>query len=345
MKILIAGYYGFGNLGDELILSCVLDQLRGRYKSPDICVLSADPAETKKNHHVRSISRWNPFLFLREMWNADFVIVGGGGLLQNKTSQRSLLYYLSIVGLARLFKTPVMLYALGVEFLAGRTSKRLVGWLLNSPLVKITVRDQTSAQVLSGLGIPEEKINVTADPVFARSATVPTRERYSFDSPSVLLIPRFPCPPSGRRLFAVLGRILKDQRKMNVKGVLFQPKSEFPFLTHFNGESILTEQDFINDLSTEDLAKQVGNYDWVVSARFHGLVLAALAGRPFIGIGDEHKVGRLCASMGMPYLPWDAQEEHIQAALHLLSQKSAESMHAFVQRLRQSALRTSEFVG
>ena len=55
--------------------------------------------------------------------------------------------------------------------------------------------------------------------------------------------------------------------------------------------------------------------DLVVSARYHGLVLAALAGRPFIGVGDAEKTGRLCEIMKMPFVGWNASRQELEAAL------------------------------
>lgn len=344
MKILIAGYYGFGNLGDELILSCILSQLRDRYKTPGVCVLSSNPTETSCTHRVSAVSRWNPFVVLYQLWKADFVVVGGGGLLQNQTSQRSLLYYLGIVGLARLLGAPVVLYALGVESLNGERVKRIVSWLFRSPLVTITVRDEASARILIEAGIPVQKIHVTADPVFSKTLDASPNARYVSHLPSVLLIPRFPCPPAGRTVFAILGRILKDQKKMNVRGLLFQPQMETPFLSSFNGEAILSEQDFLSGLTWDEMVSEVPKFDWVISARFHGLVLAALVGRPFIGVGDENKVGRLCHLLHMPFLPWNADEREIHEALYRVSLKSSTAFDEPVTRLRNSARQTAEFI-
>ena len=146
-------------------------------------------------------------------------------------------------------------------------------------------------------------------------------------------------------MFAILARILRDERRMNIRGILFQPKMERPYLASFNGESILSEEDFLEDLSLDDIASRVAQFDWVVSARFHGLVLAALGGRPFIGVGDSHKVGRLCEMLKMPFLPWGSSESAIHAAVEKLALKSFDAQSAQVDRLREAALQTANHVG
>ncbi len=341
MKVLIAGYYGFGNLGDELILSSIVSQLKTRYSTLDVTVLSADPESTQSHHQIRAVSRWNPLAIIAALWRNDVLILGGGGLLQNKTSDRSLIYYLSLVGFARVLQCPVVLYAMGVESLNGTFLRSLTRALLSSSSVTITVRDEASKQILSEIGVPAASIAITADPVFARAAGAPAHERYGNQGAAALLIPRFPCPSSGRTLFAIAGRILREEKKMNVDGMLFQPQTETAYVQDFNGESILSAQNFLSGLSFDEMAAQVGNYDWVISARFHGLVLAALAGKPFIGIGDPHKVGRLCARMKMPYLPWNASESEILHAIDKMLLKASDSQAIEIERLRASALQTS----
>ncbi len=344
MKILISGYYGFGNLGDELILSSIILQLRERYGQPAITVLSQNPEDTMSTHGIKAVSRWNPFVVIREIWRNDVFLLGGGGLLQNATSSRSLLYYMALIAAARLLRCPTVLFAMGVESVHGRLIRWLLGKVLTGENIKITVRDDGSKAILKQVGIDPSKIHVTADPVFARPVSATPKDRYSVGA-SALLIPRFPCPAIGRRLFAIAGRILKDEKKIRVRGLLFQPQIEKDFLRRFDGESILSEQDFFGDLTLEDMVNQIPQHDWIISARFHGLVLAALAGKPFIGVGDAHKVGRICDLMRMPFLPWHASEEEIVAAIDRLARKNGDVQRAVVAQLRSSALQTTLHVG
>ena len=100
-RILISGYYGFNNAGDEAILRLMIDNLRARCPEAGLTILSHNPEDTARRYGVRSVNRMNPFLILREILHCDLLISGGGSLLQDATSQRSLLYYLSILNLAQ----------------------------------------------------------------------------------------------------------------------------------------------------------------------------------------------------------------------------------------------------
>src|SRR5258706_6035396 len=88
-QILIAGYYGAGNFGDEICLAGLVSEIRATRSETGITVLSHDPAQTQKMHSVESVSYVSPREILASLWNADAVLLGGGGLLQDKTSARS----------------------------------------------------------------------------------------------------------------------------------------------------------------------------------------------------------------------------------------------------------------
>lgn len=343
IKIAVAGYYGFGNVGDELLLSTIVSQLRDRYRNVQITVFSANPPQTQVAYGVRSVYRWDPISLVQEIWRSDFLVVGGGGLLQNQTSNLSLFYYLGLVLTACVLRCPTVLYAVGVEQLKGTWARWLTRFALNSNRVKITVRDQASQDSLIELGIPSHRIALTADPAFLFRPEKPATARYGDYEFSALLIPRFPCPPQAASVFSAFHQILRA-KNAGVKALLFQPSHESRFVAA-DGACGIPTADFIGDTATADIARKIGEFDIVVSARFHGLLLAALAGRPFIGVGDPNKVGRLCVSFGMPYLPWDASVEDVRQALSAVSGKKDVSFDAQIEQSRRFAQHTVHFVG
>ena len=84
-KILISGYYGFNNVGDEAILKGLIEGIK-RVEGPiDIVVLSQHPEFTSKKHEVRSIKRTNLLHIFKEMKNMDLLVSGGGSLFQDVT--------------------------------------------------------------------------------------------------------------------------------------------------------------------------------------------------------------------------------------------------------------------
>ena len=85
-KILLLGYYGFGNAGDELILLSLLNEIKHITPETRITVLSNNPHKTSRDYGVRAVNRRNPLALVKEIWATDVVVLGGGGLLQDTTS-------------------------------------------------------------------------------------------------------------------------------------------------------------------------------------------------------------------------------------------------------------------
>ena len=103
-KIVISGYYGFANAGDEAMLTAIIKSLRSTEKSVELTVISGNPEMTSAQHQVNSIHRFNFFEIIKSLHGCDLLISGGGSLLQDVTSMRSLLYYLSILALGVILK-------------------------------------------------------------------------------------------------------------------------------------------------------------------------------------------------------------------------------------------------
>jgi polysaccharide pyruvyl transferase CsaB len=162
-KVIISGYYGCGNLGDEAILTALVERLRVRWPELELIVLSGAPAETAKVHRVQAINRWNFFRVARELRSADCLISGGGGLLQDRTSWRSLLYYLGIIGLAQALGRPVFIIGQGLGPLRRRWLQRLAQRRLRRVSYAL-LRDEASAQLLQeDWGLPSDHLTRGGD--------------------------------------------------------------------------------------------------------------------------------------------------------------------------------------
>ena len=101
--VAILGYYGFGNLGDELLLESVVCLLKANgIRSDRIAVFSASPQETSSRLGVSSFDRWNLFEITKVLRSSRSLLLGGGGLFQDVTSSRTCLYYWAAIRLARI---------------------------------------------------------------------------------------------------------------------------------------------------------------------------------------------------------------------------------------------------
>ncbi len=162
----ISGYYGYGNSGDEALLSAMVSHLKEKFPGMRICVLSKDPAKTKAEHGVEAINRYNVYGIFKAIKNAGLFISGGGSLLQDVTSSRSLKYYLSLIHAAKKRNVPVMLYANGIGPITKEKNRKAVAKVLNG-LSAITLREKASLLELESLGVNTENAMVTADPALS----------------------------------------------------------------------------------------------------------------------------------------------------------------------------------
>src|SRR5690625_4230984 len=151
-KILISGYYGFDNAGDDSVLYGIISSLQKRDDALTFSVLSNRPEETERAFGVKAYNRWNITEVIRQLKKHDLLLMGGGSLLQDATSPRSVLYYLGIVLAAKWYRKPVVFYAQGIGPISKKISKWLIRRIVNKVDV-ITVRDDQSGQDLKELGV------------------------------------------------------------------------------------------------------------------------------------------------------------------------------------------------
>ncbi|SMF67018.1 polysaccharide pyruvyl transferase CsaB [Paenibacillus uliginis N3/975] len=166
--IVISGYYGFKNSGDEAVLKSILTALEEQGKAAGIMiepvVLSIDPEWTSKMYGVRSVHRMQLGEVRRAIKESDGLISGGGSLLQDATSPKTIPYYLAIIKMAQWLRKPTFVYAQGV----GPVNRKIFNPMIRSVFRKcsyISVRDVQSGELLQSMGIRAEDIHVVPDPV------------------------------------------------------------------------------------------------------------------------------------------------------------------------------------
>ena len=140
MKILLSGYYGFDNAGDDAVLFAIVQALREMVKDGKITVLSNQPEKTAKEFGVNAVNRWGKKEIFRAVRNCDVLISGGGSLLQDVTSKNGILYYLGIIKLAQMLGKKVMVYAQGIGPIREPRNRKLTAKILYK-VQAITVRD------------------------------------------------------------------------------------------------------------------------------------------------------------------------------------------------------------
>nr|WP_316046858.1 polysaccharide pyruvyl transferase family protein [Planococcus glaciei] len=104
MRIVLSGYYGFDNVGDEAILYAIIQSLKEYYPEIGIVVLSNKPEKTARTYGVEAVNRWNVAEVAKAIKAADGLISGGGSLLQDETGRKSIPYYAGVMKIAQFLK-------------------------------------------------------------------------------------------------------------------------------------------------------------------------------------------------------------------------------------------------
>ena len=304
-NIVVSGYYGSKNAGDEAMLAAMIEVLSDMDPKVNITVISADVDDTVKRHGVKAVSWMNFGEIIGAIRRADILLSGGGSLLQNVTSGRSLYYYLAIIGLAQFLGKPVMLYAQGIGPVYGRFARRFMRYIGNRVSL-ITVRDKGSREEIESLGIDRPSLEVTADPVLAIhpvdcgiGRTILGKYKASGAKPVVGISVR-----EWREW-----EYYKDVLAVAADRIAEEFDARVVFIPMQYPEDVKTAEIIVKkckkpmtllegEYSTAELMSVIGNVDMLISIRLHALIFAGVMGIPMIGISYDPKIDRFMDSIG-----------------------------------------------
>jgi polysaccharide pyruvyl transferase CsaB len=345
-RILIGGYYGFGNTGDEIILSVLLRELRAIDSNLVPVVVSGNPQITMDIHNVTAIHWQDWEEILSTARDSRAIILGGGGLFEDyfqfdpeslfATTHHGLAYYISFPLLAALLGKPAMLYAVGVGPLfteEGRLFTRSA--FEHTPIV--TVRDADSKTQMVGLGIDETCIQVTSDPAF---------QFIPVSNPQLQRILEKENIPQGNG--CLLGIALRKWDVGVQSGAWLQTVAAAidRFLLDHDGYAIaipFQESQLYNDTQTavilraslrhpERLIALNGQYSPVEKAsllsacsivlgmRLHSVILASVSKVPCVALAYDPKVSKAMETLGMSKYCIGLSELNDQLLLNSLEQ-------------------------
>lgn len=160
----ICGAYGKGNAGDDAILVSMIRQLRQQDPELPITVMTRRPRQTAMLTGVSTIHIFNVPAAGRVMKRSKLYISGGGSLIQNVTSNRSLEYYLYSIRQAKRTGCTVMMYGCGIGPVNGERYRRRTAQVLEECVDLITLRDPESLETLRSFGVHNPEVHITADP-------------------------------------------------------------------------------------------------------------------------------------------------------------------------------------
>lgn len=310
VNILIAGYHGFGNCGDEAILRAMVTSFRGMADDIAIMALSNDPDFTKNEYDIKAVQRFNIREVLGAVRRCDILVLGGGTLLQDGTSTRSLMYYLSLIRVAELCGKRVMLYANGIGPVDGRFNRRLMRSVLKRADC-ITLREKLSSNDLKNIGVKNDNTVVTADAAFRLEGTDEERAEELLKKAGSSELPERRIGVSVREWNKArygddyCGKIAEACDKMSEKGyeVIFIPMqypSDIAVSERIAGMMKTRSCVLKAKCRPEEILGIIGRCGVMLSMRLHALIFAAVKNIPMAGIIYDPKIEYYLKELVMP---------------------------------------------
>jgi len=352
----IFGYYGQGNAGDEAILAALTDGIRTTIPSAEISVYSADPKETATTHQIVAFnqfgldlkliikgvlgrSRKNYIKSACNFFRSDVVIIGGGGLFFDSIDTNKWIYgYLKLIHRAKRFGKKVALVGISVGPLHHQDSEVAIGKAFSRADL-ISVRDNSSQELLIKCGVMAEKIHVIPDLVFTLRSASDERIQEIISDEGLLInsqsnIALTPCcyntaQPGWLTQYIAFCEKAVSKLDSNLWLVPMQRNNNHDDLSAikeiFSGLSEATKKRtriLAKNYNAKEVQGVLSKADFVLAERLHGSIMALNTGTPFMGIAYMPKVVGVLELAGLQkniinfdsFLSGEAMEEIIETA-------------------------------
>ena len=308
-KIVLSGYYGFDNIGDEAVLYSIIAMLKKEIPQVQITVLSNNPEKTGNLYQVESINRWDMKSVAKVIKASDLLISGGGSLLQDVTSSKTIPYYLAIVKMAQLYRKKVVFYSQGI----GPVNKGFSRWLIKKVVNKVDgifVRDPASKALLEEIGV-KKSIGVAIDPVLG--VHIPEGIKTKEKTVGIYIRP-WENEDQNQKLIvsmkAGLIRLIQEGYKLYLIPMHYEQDLdiakalEAALALEMKNQGINAENqvEVIDKLlSIEEVLRYTASFDFIIGMRLHSLIMAAASLVPMLGLSYDPKVDAFLKEARVPY--------------------------------------------
>lgn len=311
-KIVLSGYYGYSNAGDELILKNILTGFKKYLPDIKILVLSQhSDCKYKSYGNIAYINRYNPLSILWSFISSDALVMGGGSLLQDISGYFTIYYYFILMGMAKLLGKKLIIFNQGIGPIKKGINKIIANVIfLNTDL--IIVRDKYSKEFVEKITKNRKKIVLGADPIF--NTIYPGREKTKNTPGKIGFSIR------NWKNFPVKEKFIEIAGRLKTEGwICYNVPFHYPE-DNLNSENIIK----IEWSSPEQLFSIVCRFDVFIGMRLHSLMLGAISSLPMIGIDYDPKVRNFCDFMEFPCLEiCDINIDNIRAKLDEVIKRGA----------------------
>lgn len=305
-EIIICGAYGRGNAGDDAILLAILTELRAIDPDLSFRVLSRNPAETRMTYRVNAFYIFAFWKALYYFSRAKLFVNGGGSLMQDVTSYRSLWFYLWTLSAAKRHGCPVIMYGCGIGPINNRGNRSRTAKVINRYVDAITLRDPDSRDELARLGIDQPKISLSADTTvilppapaevvdgILNNAGVPLDGRYI----GFILRPWYHYDEKVRAI-AAAADYAWETYGLTPFFVPIEPRLDVPaaqqVIRHMKAPHYILRDSY----SAGETIGILSRLTVAVSMRLHGLIFSSGQGVPSVGIVYDQKVSSFLDYVG-----------------------------------------------
>jgi len=298
MNVVISGCYGSSNSGDDAVLFSLIKQVKKINENVNITVLSLDPKKTKKQFSVGCVYSFDLINLNKKLKNCDVFISGGGTLLQNATSNRSLLYYLYTIIRAKKNDCKVILFGCGIGPIKGKIMQKFTSKVLNKCADSILVRDAFSYKEIETLKIKKDNCYIGIDPSLLLTEYISEDNRF-LDKLKI----------SNKKKYAVIALKKTDNELMDeivkVSNYLYKEglitillpmnyKEDLQYLKDIS-KRIKNNHILINEnIPFYDKYSLIKNCEFVIGMRLHAILFAYLNEVKVLGISYDPKIDGFC---------------------------------------------------
>ena len=335
--ILICGAYGMHNAGDDAVLAAIRAALRRLDETAPVTVIARGGKKTGRAAAMAGINRLNAPRWLWAMGRAKLFILGGGSLLQDVTSRRSLWYYLIMLRCAKAMGCAAMLYGVGAGPILREKERQRAGAILNACADVIVVRDGDSLKTLADWGVTEPRVLLGADPALSLPASSGERERKAG-----FVLRGWPGFWAHVPEFAQAVRYVYERYKLPPVFFCLAPEDRQAV------KSVCVELDGVPYTVSAD-PRRVGRMAAVLSMRLHGLVFALRDGVPAAGVSYDPKVDAFCKEAGFPMVALEdvtaeSLTELADFAMHMDGEHLSASARTLLSREKTNAAAAAELL-
>ena len=301
-RVVLCGYYGQGNGGDEALLATLLQFLP---IGVEPLVLSGNPVETRDRYGVMAVDRMDRSALWGALRSSQALVWGGGSLMQDATSWASPLYYAGLMGAARQWGLRRVAWAQGI----GPLRRGWVKGIARSTFRAcdgVTVRDRESAQLLKTWQV--KGFELAPDPVWAL-ASVPVPEIAPGPKVAVALRSHPSLTPDRLEKLAVALDRFQSQTGALIVFVPFQPIADGAIAQRLAQHLGPNRSRIVSYSDPRQLKGLFRQMNLTIGMRLHALIMAAAEGSRCWGLSYDPKVRVLLESVGAP--GWTLCDESI----------------------------------